>query len=112
MKLEDYTKTELIGIVRNYKLNTMGYLKNFNSMKKKLLIDKMRNHPNFNIVESEKDKGRNKEVKFKANKIKGNLKSGNLKSGNLKSKNNKDNKSKKSKRLLTTKELYKTMYNK
>jgi hypothetical protein len=43
-----------------------------------------------------------KQDKYKANKI----------TGNLKSKNNKDNKSKKSKRLLTTKELYKTMYNK
>jgi hypothetical protein len=95
MILEDYTKNDLIGIVRNYKLNTMGYLKGFNSMKKKELINKMRKHPNFNITESEKDM---KEVKFKAKKIKGKLKS-------------KSNESK-SKRLLTTKELYKTMYNK
>ena len=71
MLLDDYTKNDLIGIVRNYKMNTMGYLKGFNTMKKKELINKMRKHPNFNITESERDM---KEVKVKANKIKGKLK--------------------------------------
>ena len=71
MILEDYTRNELIGIVRNYKLHTMGFLKGYNSMKKNDLIKKMRNHPNFNIKEYKNTK---KEVKFKANKIKGNLK--------------------------------------
>lgn len=71
MILEDYTRNELIGIVRNYKLHTMGFLKGYNSMKKNDLIKKMRNHPNFNIKEYKTTK---REVKFKANKIKGNLK--------------------------------------
>jgi hypothetical protein len=71
MLLDDYTKNDLIGIVRNYKMNTMGYLKGFNTMKKKELINKMRKHPNFNITESERDM---KEVKVRANKIKGKLK--------------------------------------
>jgi hypothetical protein len=71
MILEDYTKKDLVGIVRNYKMNTMGLLKGYNTMKKGELIKKMRNHPNFNITESENDM---KEVKFKANKIKGKLK--------------------------------------
>ena len=71
MILEDYTKQDLVGIVRNYKMNTMGYLKGYNKMKKTDLIKKIRNHPNFNISESEKDM---KEVKVKATKIKGKLK--------------------------------------
>jgi hypothetical protein len=71
MLLDDYTKKDLVGIVRNYKMNTMGYLKGYNTMKKAELITKMRKHPNFNISESEKDM---KEVKVKANKIKGKLK--------------------------------------
>lgn len=71
MILEDYTKQDLVGIVRNYKMNTMGYLKGYNKMKKTDLIKKIRNHPNFNIIESEKDL---KKVKFRANKIKGKLK--------------------------------------
>jgi hypothetical protein len=49
----------------------MGFLKGYNTMKKAELITKMRKHPNFNIIESEKDM---KEVKVKANKIKGKLK--------------------------------------
>ena len=71
MILEDYTKKELVGIVRNYKMNTTGFLKGFNTMKKSELITKLRNHPNFNIKEYKTTK---RDVKFKANKIKGKLK--------------------------------------
>jgi hypothetical protein len=71
MILEDYTKKELVGIVRNYKMNTTGFLRGFNTMKKSELITKLRNHPNFNIKEYKTTK---RDVKFKANKIKGKLK--------------------------------------
>tara|TARA_Y100000004_G_scaffold64770_1_gene72671 strand:- start:863 stop:1078 length:216 start_codon:yes stop_codon:yes gene_type:complete len=71
MILEDYTKKEIVGIIRNYKMNTTGFLKGYNTMKKKDLIDKIRKHPNFNITE---DKDSKREVKFKATKIKGKLK--------------------------------------
>lgn len=71
MILEDYTKKELVSIVRNYKMNTTGFLKGFNTMKKAELITKLRNHPNFNIKEYKTTK---RDVKFKATKIKGKLK--------------------------------------
>lgn len=128
MILEDYTKQDLVGIVRNYKMNTMGYLKGFNTMKKKDLIDKIRKHPNFNITESERDL---KEVKFQARKVRGKLLPKNTSPKSTRSietqtqsipkstksmetqtqSNSNTEKIKKKLKVLSTKEFYRTMYN-